>query len=112
MYTGRHDSHLSDFHSNSPGFWEQKFFQALSHFTYQHFTPVLRTPDEVVADVIYCCDRSFPSLAVHGIVMPQMLVFCATSNNPSKGARLSSHLFKGEMKDGGIVIIRHYVYVF
>jgi len=87
----RHDLHLNNFHSNFLGFLEQQFLQPLSYFTYQYFAPVLRSPDEVVADVIYCCGRSFPSVAVHGIIIPQILVFCIISNNLSENARLSSH---------------------
>jgi len=91
MHVIRHDLHLSDFHSNFLGFLEQQFLQPLSYFTYQYFAPVLRTPDEVVAYVIYCCGRSFPSFSVHGFIILQILVFCTISNNLSKDARLSSH---------------------
>jgi hypothetical protein len=91
MHMIRHDLHLNDFHSNSPGFLEQQLLQPLSYFTYQDFAPVLRAPDEVVADVVYCCGRSFPSFAVHVFIILQILVLCTISNSLSQDARLSSH---------------------
>lgn len=91
MHVVGHDLHCVDMHANIGSFFVQKFFQPFGHSVYQHLAPILRTPNQVIANVVDRFVAGCPSLVCHDRRIAQdytsvKCIMCSIVNTPPSAA--------------------------